>query len=156
MTVEIHYTVDTNEFHKAVKQVEGKVKEANRRASDKLGKRALQLFRGITRTWTHQPEFTSITNEAGDNIEVLTGTDDKIFGWLDRGTPVRYAIMSPDFVAKTKPGSLRSEAGRGRVIFVSRKHPRPGIQARNFSKRIEEIISREAEPAFNREIRNIR
>ena len=54
------------------------------------------------------------------------------YGWVDRGTRIRYATMSGDWKSKTKPNVISSYAGRGRVLFVSRKRPRPGIEARNF------------------------
>jgi hypothetical protein len=54
--------------------------------------------------------------------------------WLDLGTKVRYAVMSPNFVPKTRPGQLNSWAGKGKMLFVSKKHPMPGIKARKFTK----------------------
>ena len=55
------------------------------------------------------------------------------FFWLNGGTRVRYAVMSNPFVAKTTPGLLDSRAGRGKMLFVSKKHPMPGIKARKFT-----------------------
>lgn len=56
----------------------------------------------------------------------------KKFMWLDMGTKVRYATMTNPFVAKTRPNQLASFNGKGHMLFVSKKHPRPGIKKRNF------------------------
>ena len=152
----IDYSIPVDDFKRAIQEEERKIKVANRRASEALGKKGIQLFKGVTRNFKHQVEFTTVTNETGDKIEVLIGSDDKILGYLDRGTSVRYAIMSADFVAQTRPGSLQSSAGHGGVVIINRNNPRPGIPARNFTGQIEAILNREAEPTFNRELSRIR
>jgi hypothetical protein len=53
--------------------------------------------------------------------------------WLDLGTKVRYAVMSSPFIAKTRAGQLNSWVGKGKMLNVSKKHPRPGIKARRFT-----------------------
>jgi hypothetical protein len=53
--------------------------------------------------------------------------------WLDLGTKVRYAVMSKPFVPKTRKGQLNSWVGKGKMLFVSKKHPMPGIKARRFT-----------------------
>lgn len=59
------------------------------------------------------------------------------YRWLDEGTRVRYATMTKGFVPKTRAGELHSWAGKGKMLFVSRKHPRPGIKARKFTKTLQ-------------------
>ena len=54
--------------------------------------------------------------------------------WLDEGTKVRYAVMTPGFVPKTRSGQLNSWKGKGKMLFVNKKRPRPGIKARKFTK----------------------
>ena len=58
--------------------------------------------------------------------------------WLDAGTKVRYAVMTKNFVPKTRTSQLNSWAGRGGMLFVSKKHPMPGIKARKFTKALRE------------------
>lgn len=58
--------------------------------------------------------------------------------WLDEGTKVRYAHMTPGFVPKTRPGQLNSWAGKGKMLFVNKKRPLPGIKARKFTKALRE------------------
>ena len=57
--------------------------------------------------------------------------------WLDKGTEVRYALMSKDFIPKTSAGMLNSWTGRGKMLFVSRKLNKgkgmSGIKARKFT-----------------------
>jgi hypothetical protein len=64
--------------------------------------------------------------------------------------------MSKDFVAKTRPGSLKSGPGRGGVVFIGRNVSRPGIKARNATGRTAEILEKQAEPTFNRELKRVR
>lgn len=156
MTVVIYADINPAEFKRAIDQAEQKILEVNRRASERLGKRGLQLLQDLTATWDHKPQFEMVTNFSSNDIEVLLGTDDKIFGYLDRGTSVRYAVMTPDFQAKTTPGSLQSGRGRGGVVIVNRKRPRPGIKARDFSGQVEKILNRESEAIFNQEIKRIK
>ena len=61
---------------------------------------------------------------------------DKIYYFISKGTRVRYATMSSDFKSKTSPSRIKSRPGAGRVIYVSKRKPRPGIKARNFNIKI--------------------
>lgn len=105
---------------------------------------AQQMFQATTATWTHQPTF-EIAHENTGRWGVKT--DDKIYHFLDMGTRVRYATMSKDWKSKTTPRVISSGSGAGRMVFVSRKHPRPGITARQFSRIIHE---RAQAPTANR------
>jgi hypothetical protein len=53
--------------------------------------------------------------------------------WLDEGTKVRYATMTKGFVPKTRVGQLNSWVGKVKLLFISKKRPRPGIKARKFT-----------------------
>ena len=90
---------------------------------------ALPQFEKTVRTWTHQPRFTPqrMTRGWGVSIDPLYP-----YKWVNEGTRVRYATMSADWSSKTKPNVIASYRGSGRMLFVSRKRPRPGIKARNF------------------------
>lgn len=95
---------------------------------------ALLLFEKTVATWTNKPLFT--VEETRSSVKV--GTDSPIYGYIDKGTRVRRALMSPDWISKTKPNVISSRSGRGKMLFVSRKLNRPGIQARNFSRIIKD------------------
>ena len=84
-------------------------------------------------TWERKPRFTAepITGGWGARISPLYPWE-----YLNRGTRVRYANLSRDWKSKTKPNVIGSFRGSGRVLFISRRHPRPGIQARNWQDMI--------------------
>lgn len=90
---------------------------------------AIPLFQNTTKTWQNKPTFTAAPTARGWQVEIDPAFP---YQWVNKGTRVRYATMSKDWKSKTKPGVLASFNGKGRLLFVSRKHPRPGIQARNF------------------------
>lgn len=91
---------------------------------------ALPLFAKTTATWNQQPTFTPQPTARGWTIVVDPAFP---YGWVNKGTRVRYALMSKDWKSKTKPNVIASYRGSGKMLFVSRKRPRPGIVARNFS-----------------------
>lgn len=93
---------------------------------------AIPLFEATTATWVNQPTFTAQQTARGWAVKVDPAYP---FGWVDRGTRVRRAVMSRDWVSKTNPNIFASYAGRGRVVFISRKIKRPGIVARNITDR---------------------
>lgn len=109
---------------------------------------------GVTvQTWQHKPEFT-ITAEG--NTRTI-GTDatqgaGRIYKFVALGTRVRYALMSTPFQAKTTPGFIGSTAGLGRVVVISKKHPRPGIVARRFPQIIAAKWQKEAPEQLQRAI----
>jgi hypothetical protein len=147
----ISHNID--QFIKSLGRTNTELQKAAQAGATQLGKEAAKLYASTVRNWENQPEFTVEVNASASRIEVLAGTDDKIYGYVDEGTRVRRAVMSPDWVSKTQPGSLKSGRGRGRVVFISKKISRPGIQARNFSKGIKETLDKKAEQVFNREIK---
>jgi hypothetical protein len=102
-----------------------------------MGNRVWLDYLRTVETWQHIPKFERIVEVTGDTVTVLVGTDDPIYKYIDLGTRVRYATMTPGFVAKTRPGILGSRAGKGGVLFISKKHPKPGIEARRFTETIQ-------------------
>jgi hypothetical protein len=89
-------------------------------------------FDTTTKTWNTRPEFQI----ARGKFLRTVFTEDANYGFVNDGTTVRYALMSPDFKAKTTPGFIGSKAGAGDLIIVNRNHPRPGIKARKFDEAI--------------------
>jgi hypothetical protein len=156
MSVDFIVDIDPSDFGKFAGAIESDILAANRRASKSLGKTGVKLLKDFTRSWNHQPDFQVETEGTAKSLEILIGTDDKIFGFIDQGTRVRRAVMSPGFVAKTKPGSLQSGAGRGGVVFISKKINLPGIKARNVTGKVAKTLNKQAEQAFNRELKRVR
>lgn len=97
-------------------------------------------------TWDDAPSFETLISLSGGDAAALTGpvgTDAQVnkFVWLDKGTRIRWAVMSKDWRSKTRPGRLNSGPGSGRVVIAGRRAmqarniaPRPGIQARNWTE----------------------
>lgn len=87
---------------------------------------------GIVSTWEHSVVFVVKSRISRASVTVSVSTDDEIFGYINNGTAVRYATMTPDFKPKTRPGSLVSGPGAGGLSFVSKRIPHKGIVARDF------------------------
>lgn len=101
-------------------------------------------FARTYRTWEHQPTFEKEMKVSDKEIEgsVLTsgdGSSDNPYPFVEKGTRVRYARMSQDFVSKTQPGLISSRRGRGGAIRVDKSKPLPGIEARGWEERIAKI-----------------
>ncbi len=109
-------------------------------------------FDVTTQTWKNRPDF-AIESKPGERVIATTS---KIYRFLNRGTRVRYAVMTADFRAKTRTGYIGSNAGRGGLAFVSKKRPRPGIKAREFSKTILEKWRKRLPEQVRRALRAVR
>jgi hypothetical protein len=59
---------------------------------------------------------------------------DEEYFWLDEGTDVRYATMTRNFQPKTRVRSFTSSPGQGRLRYIDRMVPKPGIEAREWTK----------------------
>lgn len=126
----------------------------------KAGTAVRKDYERTVRTWKgDKPEFAQAVSLADGGphlLIVVQGAGAKKWFWLDKGTKVRYATMSPDFQSKTIPRVLDSRSGKGGRLFVNKKRPRPGIEAREwtemiakkwrrpFKKRMEEAMVRGA------------
>lgn len=95
-------------------------------------KGAKRDFDVTTQTWKNRPQFTI---ESSPGKRIVSTTSD-IYRYVTRGTRVRYAVMSPDFMPKTRPGFIGSNMGKGGVVSISKLHPMPGIKARRFEQAI--------------------
>lgn len=92
-----------------------------------------------TQTWNNPPDFViSGPMLAGDDLVCRVRTlgssqGDMEFFFLDEGTKTRFATMTRDFMPKTAPRSFKASPGKGGLLFVNRKRPRPGIEARKWT-----------------------
>lgn len=96
-------------------------------------------FDTTTRTWQKRPVFTIQVAP----FQRIIGTDDDVYRYVSRGTSIRYALMSGDFAPKTRNRYLGSNVGKGGVVSISKKHPRPGIQAREFEQAVQDKYNKE-------------
>lgn len=121
---------------KAFKQAafEKKLAEEMAWAAMDTAREAKDDLDGLVSTWNHSVTFSvnEIPRTSRSSVTINLSTKDPVFRYLDEGTNVRYATMTPDFIPKTKVGSLFSSEGRGGKWYVTRKVEREGILARNF------------------------
>ena len=98
------------------------------------GKKVKEDFLRPTRTWQHRVGVEVLTNITSTGVELLAGTDDKIYTYLEYGTrphtirPKRAKALRfmSGFRPKTTPGSLWSGAGGSfgdRVYAGAVRHP---------------------------------
>lgn len=117
---------------------------AIRKAQETAGSAGEVMIDRTTATWdTNLKAKAETKGRGGDYVTTLKLSPEKaaeIWHYLDEGTDVRYALMTPDFSPKTRPGALDAVAGTGGVIIVDLDHPRPGIEARGWSKLIAKQI----------------
>jgi len=95
-------------------------------------------FDTTTRTWKNRPKFTIKRSK----LRRLVYTNSDIYRFVSRGTRVRYAVMTDNFIAKTQPGVIGSRAGRGGLLAFT-KRPLPGIKARRFEPTIKQKWDKE-------------
>lgn len=104
-------------------------------------------------TWGHKPDFETTFEETANQMvgSALTsgeGSSENPYPFIVKGTQVRYATMTPDFVAKSTPRVIGSKAGKGGLAYVDTRKPRPGIKAREY----EQEIARREEPKFYKRV----
>jgi hypothetical protein len=123
------------------------LRTAARQAAEIAGDKALKLFLQTVKTWRTQTSFWYRTAETNEGVKLTFFTDNPKYHFVDEGTAVRYAVMTPDFIARTKPNVLNAFKGKGGLWYMLRKghpDPKPGIAPRNFS----EIITERTGPVF--------
>jgi hypothetical protein len=89
------------------------------------------LFKVTGTTWA---SGTGFEINVKDDYKIEVATSEKPYLFVNFGTKVRYAQLSPDWQSKTKPGQLPSSAGKGRVLYIDKSKPKPGIKARRFDE----------------------
>lgn len=108
-----------------------------------------RLYKQTYVTWDRKPLMHKEVKIGSREAYAEVSTDDKKMLWLDDGTRIRHALMSRNWVSKTKPNRLKSGIGRGRKVRVSRQIQRPGIEPRNWSKIIAGIRERQFQRNVN-------
>lgn len=103
------------------------------------GRMTIELYK-TSKTWKgERPKFGYEARKTSTGYRLVVHPKDeesmgaKKFMWLDRGTKVRYAVMTKNFKAKTQVRVLDSFPGEGGMAFVNTKIKRPGIKARKWT-----------------------
>lgn len=92
-------------------------------------------------SFSHKPAFRkTIKKTEGSTLTSGEGSTDNPYPFVTKGTSVRYATMTPDFAPKTKKRVIGSGGGRGGVLYVDKRRPRKGIEAREFEETIAELM----------------
>jgi hypothetical protein len=150
--------VDINLQHKfggsilSIPRVRGKILNA----LQKVGNEALRRAQLTTATFdSYDVDWTMEFHFSGGDAVVTVSTDSELYGYLNDGTDLRWAVMNDPFVPKTSPRRSRAGSGvrtynkngeytaiRGRRAMQAHNiAPRPGIQARHFDDQLEEELS---------------
>ena len=94
------------------------------------------LYKRTTENWSTDVQFKSKIKSTNKELYVEVKAENRIYWFVHEGIAVMHAVLSPDWAPKTKPMSLRSGPGRGRVLFVSKKHHGKLYKARKFTETI--------------------
>ena len=130
-------------------------KAAMAKAAKRAGKDIKKDFEATTKTWKHKVKFT-VVSSVDPNVEVLVGTDDEIYGYVNYGTkphlifpkkPGGVLAFPSSYTAKTKPRVIGSTAGGPSGPIMIRPYvEHPGTEAREFDK----VIQQKWTPRFKR------
>lgn len=134
-----------------------RIRGAVHEESELLARRVANEHEHRVSSWNDPPHFTHESdgnlNPGEPNFIVFVVGNEiqvKKWFWVDKGTAVRYAQVSPDWQSKTQPGQRTPGAGQGRVLYIDRNRPRPGIKPRDFSKTIKNDLNPEVVAGFRR------
>jgi len=138
---------------------------AIRAAADEAAKGILADFEATTKTWKRKVKFVKEVDTRVSPVQVLVGTDDPIYRYVDEGTkphPIFAGIYTGkskakalsfqwagkgSYTPKTKPGVIGSRAGGPSGPFVAVPYVmHPGTDAREFDITIQKAW----EPRFKR------
>jgi hypothetical protein len=92
------------------------------------------------------PEFEIETRVLGDEFSVFVTTDSEVYRFINNGTSVRFATMEKGYKSKSQPRVISSRSGGGAPLYVNKKVPRRGIEARNY---VDEIADRREKYFYN-------
>jgi len=129
-----------NIFDKSAKSILDKV---DARVSDFASGELTDDFNETQKTFKDKFAVQTQDKSSRSQVNHEAFIAEPIYFFLSGGTAVRYATMSPDWRSKTQPGRLGAGPGRGRVLYVNKRKPRPGIKARKFD---EQIVQKEKKP----------
>lgn len=108
-------------------------------------------------TWDHKPKIVDIEETTAEHYLIATGTDDKIFGYVDEGTRPhvitakrsKYLRWNTGYKAKTRVGIIGSQPGgaSGPPAYAESVN-HPGFPGRKFA----ETIAKRRQKTFEQEI----
>lgn len=140
MKIKARVSTDTSELEAYLK---ARVAATRSKAIKALAEAARKAYADdVMGTWhTHYPIDVDVDERAGTADVSVIG---EVPFFLNVGTRVRYATMTPDFSPKTSPRVLRSGSGSGGLAYVNVNKPNPGIEKREFDKSVADEVSTQA------------
>jgi hypothetical protein len=119
--------------------IKNKIMNEARKVAREEAKLQKRILEKLVSGWNvPEPVVVELEEELKSNlISITVKINNRYFYFVDQGTSVRFATMTNDFIPRTRSGSLRSGPKIGGLSFVSRKHPRPGIEPRLFMMTLE-------------------
>jgi len=125
------------------------------KAAESTSRRTVNEFKKTHQTWQEQrPTWRRDVQRKFDGIFWQVDTSHLIYYFLNNGTDVRYAAMTPGFQPKTRPGFIGSTPGFGGFSHLNTRNPPgpSGIEARFWdkavAKRMEPIVIKRYENAM--------
>lgn len=127
--------------------------------AEAVRKQALDDFKRTTATWKHKPKFISSIEISDAKINILVGTSDKIYGYVDEGTKAhtirarhkKGLIFLVGGKPKTTPHVVQAFPGKRGTDWRNQPKVRhPGTKARKFS----EDIKKSLQPEFRKQMKN--
>jgi hypothetical protein len=116
---------------------------------DELSKEADEinkLYNKTSNTWKAQPRFMKKFDVDARGMSATIWAEDRIYWFVHEGVSVMRAVLTPDFVARTKPRVLDSFSGSGGRLYASKRISKPSYKPRKFTETI--IVQRE--PKFRK------
>ena len=105
-----------------------------------------KLYKKTDRTWAQQVVFNKKIRADAKEVSGTVWAEDRIYWFVHESVSVMRAVLSPDFVARTKPRVLDSFSGRGGRLYASKRISKPPYKARKFT----ETIIKERKPEFKK------
>lgn len=122
----------------------------------------------VTRDWEDNPEFKTELSRSGNRINISITTDSIVFHWVDQGTQPhviprggskKTMTIRGGYTPISSPGNLRTNSGGGKssssnIRTTLVKHP--GIDARNFSGQVSELMQKQLNRSIPSSVRGVR
>lgn len=140
-------------------------------AAEEVSKDVLLDFELTTATWQHRVKFEREVSIGPNSIDILVGTDDKIYAYVNEGTKPhmiwagiytgrsdKKALSFPGtFSPKTIPGLLTARkgfSGGDQVVVPYVSHP--GTEPRKFDKLIQKMWKKKFSKRMQQAMRDAR
>jgi len=119
----------------ALKQIAG-VTRAWAEAMQAERKTIEALYKRTTENWKTDVQFKSKLKSTDKELYAEVWAENRIYWFVHESISVMRGVLSSDWSPKTQPGSLRSGAGSGRLLYASKKISKPPYEARKFTETI--------------------